>query len=117
MNNDELILELEKELLNPEVRRSPEKLKNLLSEDFIEYCSTGEIYNYNINDTFYEDNVSFELMDFKSRELADDCILATYKIIKTYHSDNIIKKSIRSSIWKFYDDKWKMLFHQGTLIY
>ena len=117
MENTELILELENELLNPEVRKSPKKLKNLLSEGFVEYCSTREIYNYNIKDTFYEDNVSFELIDFKSRELADDCILATYKIIKTYHSNNIIKKSIRSSIWKFYDNKWKMLFHQGTLIY
>lgn len=61
MGNSELILNLEKELLKPEVRKSPEKLKELLSEDFIEYCSSGVIYNYNVNDTFYEDNVSFEL--------------------------------------------------------
>jgi len=116
MGNSELILNLEKELLKPDIRKSPEKLKELLSEDFIEYCSSGVIYNYNVNDTFYEDNVSFKLKDFNSRELSKDCILATYKIDKIYHKDNIIKSSIRSSIWKLYDGKWKMVFHQGTLI-
>ena len=25
------------------------------------------------------------------------------------------KYSLRSSIWKYYDGKWKMVFHQGTL--
>lgn len=116
MENGELILILEKELLKPEIRKSTEKLRELLSEDFIEYCSSGVIYNYKIDDTFYKDNVSFELSEFNSKELSKDCILVTYKIDKIYHKDNVIKSSIRSSIWKLYDGKWKMVFHQGTLI-
>ena len=71
---DEVILNLEKELLKPEVRKSPEKLRGLLSKDFMEYCSSGTIYNYDPNDTFYEENVEFELMDFKIRELSKECI-------------------------------------------
>lgn len=116
MDSSELILKLEKELLKPEIRKSPEKLRELLSEDFIEYCSSGAVYKYNINDTFFEENVSFELKDFNSRELSKDCVLATYTIDKIYHKNNVIKRSIRSSIWKLYDGNWKMLFHQGTLI-
>lgn len=116
MNNWELILSLEKELLKPEIRKSPERLRELLAEDFIEYCSSGVIYNYKLDDTFYEDNVSFKLSEFNSKELSKDCILATYKIDKIYHKDNVIKSSLRSSIWQLYDGKWKMVFHQGTLI-
>ena len=116
MENNELILNLEKELLKPEVRKSPEKLRELLSEDFTEYLSTGEIYNYKPDDTFYEDNVTFEIENFNLQELSKDCVLTTFKLNKFYHEDNFIKSSIRSSIWKLYDDKWKMFFHQGTLI-
>lgn len=116
MENSELILNLEKELLKPEVRKSPEKLRKLLSEDFIEYRSSGVIYHYEKDDIFYEDNVTFELQDFNLQELSEDCVLTTFKIDKIYHEDNFIKSSIRSSIWKLYDGKWKMIFHQGTLI-
>ena len=112
----ELILSLENELLKPEVRKSPKKLRELLSEDFVEYCSSGSIYNYDHKDTFYEENVEFRLMDFQIRELSKDCILATYKVKKIYHNDNIVKSSLRSSIWKFKNNQWKMIFHQGTII-
>lgn len=112
---EEIIFELEKELLKPEIRKSPMILKKLLSNDFIEYCSSGKIYKYNKEDTFYEENVSFEIMDFESQILANDCILATYKIKKIYHLDNSTKRSIRSSIWKCFNGNWKMIFHQGTL--
>jgi hypothetical protein len=113
---EELILNLENELLRPETRKSPEKLRGLLSEDFIEYCSSGSIYNYNIYDTFYEENVEFKIIDFNTRELSKYCILATYKVNKIYHNDNTVKSSLRSSIWKLYESKWKMIFHQGTII-
>lgn len=116
MKYEELILNLENELLKPEIRKSTEKLRELLSEDFIEYCSSGVIYNYNIDDNFYEENVEFKIIDFNSRELSNDCILATYKINKIYHNDNTVKSSLRSSIWKLYDNKWKMIFHQGTMV-
>jgi hypothetical protein len=25
-------------------------------------------------------------------------------------------RSLRSSIWKFMDDRWQMVFHQGTVL-
>lgn len=40
------ILELEKELFKSEVRKSASKIKELLSEDFFEFTSSGKEYNY-----------------------------------------------------------------------
>jgi len=36
-----------------------------------------------------------------------------YKVIKHNRTDK--KYSLRSSIWKYCNGKWKMFFHQGTL--
>ncbi|VYU37559.1 Uncharacterised protein [Clostridium tertium] len=113
---EKTILNLEKQLLDPVVRKTPEKLREFLSEDFIEFCSSGTIYRYNPNDTFFEENVSFKIMNFTCAELTEGYALATYKVDKIYEKENTIKSSIRSSIWKLIDSKWKMIFHQGTLI-
>jgi hypothetical protein len=40
------ILQLENDLLKPEVIQSVEKTSKLLSNDFIEFCSSGQIYYY-----------------------------------------------------------------------
>ena len=37
-----------------------------------------------------------------------------YKVIKLNEKDENKRSSIRSSIWKLHDGKWKMIFHQGT---
>ncbi|QLY81826.1 hypothetical protein [Clostridium intestinale] len=55
---EKYILQLETDLLKPEIRQSIEKTSELLSDGFVEFCS---------------------------------------------------------SIWKCFDGKWKMFFHQGTL--
>lgn len=55
-------------------------------------------------------------MNFTCAELTEGYALATYKVDKIYKEDNVTKSSICSSIWKLINDKWKMIFHQGTLI-
>ena len=110
------IYELEIELLKPEVRQSSKKLSLLLSDDFIEFCSSGSIYHYVVGDVFNNNN-SYIIKDFIIKELSNDCILATYKLIKTNEINPKIKYSLRSSIWKNFDGTWKMIFHQGTLTY
>lgn len=108
------IFELENELLKSETRKSAEKLSKLLSEDFIEYCSSGTIYHYNKGDIFDEGSTSYEIEEFTTKQLSNDCILATYKVIKHNELNEDKKYSLRSSIWKLSDGKWKMIFHQGT---
>ncbi len=46
--------------------------------------------------------------------LSDDCILAMYKLIKHDEINESKKYSLRSSIWKLINGKWKMFFYQGT---
>lgn len=109
------ILLLEKQLLKPETRESENKLYELLDDELIEFSSNGKIYHYKKGDTFTSPEIDWEIIDFSIKQLSDFIVLATYKLIK--HSEiNIDQKySIRSSIWKYRDNKWKMIFHQGTI--
>lgn len=116
---EKYILELEKELVKLETRKSAEKISELLSDEYVEFCSSGYVYYYNKGDTFAEENnfseINWEIKEFKIKQLSQECILSTYKVIKHDEIDEHKKYSLRSSIWKCYDRKWKMIFHQGTL--
>ena len=117
---EKYIFELEKELLKPETRKSAEKLSELLSDDFIEFCSSGSIYHYNKGDVFDNDSnsleIQWEIKEFTIKQLCNDCILTTFKLIKHSELRENMKYSLRSSIWKLFNGTWKMIFHQGTLI-
>ena len=114
----ERILQLEKDLLKSEVRKSSQKINEILSDDFIEFCSSGSIYHYKNGDIFQEkdDEIenNWEILDFEIKELSGNYVLALYKVIKLNEKDENKRSSIRSSIWKLYDGKCKMIFHQGT---
>lgn len=116
---EKLILQLEGDLLKSEIRKSSQKLNELLSDDFVEFTSSGSEYYYKSGDVFQKQDDNHELIwdiiDFKIKQLSEDCILATYKVIKHNESNENKKYSLRSSIWKCYKKEWKMLFHQGTL--
>lgn len=113
------ILQLEKDLLKSNIRKSPEKIGEILAEDFTEYTSTGKVYHYSIGDVFQQpdDETEFywSIVDFNIFLLSENCILATYKVIKNNEPVESEKYSLRSSIWKNYEGKWKIFFHQGTI--
>jgi hypothetical protein len=113
------ILKLENDLLKPEKRQSVEKTSELLSDGFTEFTSSGCIYNYNIGQVIDEgtnlEEMDWEIKDFKINQLSNDCVLATYRLIKHSELNENKRYSLRSSIWKCFDGKWKMIFHQGTL--
>lgn len=111
--NKALIYQLELCLLQPEVRRNPVLLSEYISDDFIEYCSSGVIYQYQNGDIFDgTDSDQWIMTDFNVKELNKKHQLATYTLIK---ADG--QKSIRSSIWQKQKKGWKMIFHQGTKSY
>ena len=103
-----LIEALEQSLLDPYVRQSIGQLNKLIADDFLEFGSSGKVYNK--QDCIKPDDTprKFVLSDFKIKELSKDVTLATYKTTE----DGIA--SLRSSIWKRCGDEWKMIFHQGT---
>lgn len=115
---EQLILTLEKRLLNPKVRCSKKELEGLLDEEFIEFGSSGNVYIYDkekvIDTQINLEVVNWGILDFKIKRISKECILATYRLVK----DSIGTKeySLRSSIWKKQNHRWKMIFHQGTKI-
>ena len=113
------IFELEQELFKHEIRQSAEKISEILSDDFIEFTSSGSMYNYNKGNVFNNDTdaseIKWEIKEFAIKQLSTDCILATYKLIKHSELNESMKYSLRSSIWKLFNGTWKMIFHQGTL--
>lgn len=113
------ILQLENELLKPEIRQSAEKVSELLIDGFTEFTSSGYIYYYNVGQAIDEgtdlQSIDWEITDFEINQLSNEFVLATYRLIKNSELNENKKYSLRSSIWKCFEGKWKMTFHQGTL--
>ena len=112
----EEIYHLEELLLQPETRKSLVKLNELLADDFREFGSSGMIFSKNdiLKNLALETSTQFAILEFKIEELSPDIVLSTYKASKK--TDKEISFSLRSSIWKKLENKWQMVFHQGTKI-
>lgn len=108
----EHLRKLEEQLLQPGVRKSTKQLEKLLADDFVEFGSSGRVFNKQqiINGLSTEPKIKMSLIDFAIKQLAEDVVLATYRVLK--HED--MKFSLRSSIWKLNEGQWQMVFHQGT---
>ena len=116
----EQIFQLENDLIKSEVRKSAEKINEILSNDFVEFSSSGSEYHYKCGDVFQdaedERTLDWEILNFKVKKVAENCILATYRVIKHDELDERKRYSLRSSLWTEENGKWKMSFHQGTLL-
>lgn len=112
------LYQLEERLLHPEVRRSEEDLLNLLANDFVEFGSSGRIFNRQqiIESLTHSDTVQTQMVlkDFRAKILAPDVVLTTFYVTKHDEQREEMKNSLRSSIWKLIDCRWQMVFHQGT---
>ncbi|MEI6091628.1 MAG: DUF4440 domain-containing protein [bacterium] len=116
MDNN-LILELEKKLMDNDVRTNADKLKQILENDFIEFGSTGKVYKYAEGDVFdskANKDITYEILNYSFRQLAPDVVLMIYKVKKTDLRNNKEELTLRSSIWRKKHEDLKMVFHQGT---
>ncbi|WP_096155326.1 MULTISPECIES: nuclear transport factor 2 family protein [Bacillus] len=111
MYSKEQIKRLEESHLNIEVRSSTEELDKILSDDFFEIGSSGKkIYKKDcLTNGLSLDEMS--LHDFEFCPLAPGVVLTTYLV----HNKTKNRNTLRSSIWKLIDGKWKLYFHQGTV--
>ena len=101
--------DLEERLLLPHVRASPDEVTALLADEFIEFGSSGRIYDkQQVIRLLREEQgeAPCTLVDFTARKLAADIVLVTYRVVEN--------QTIRSSIWRLEDGRWRMVFHQGT---
>jgi len=107
--------QLEEDLLKPEVRRSADQVGRLIADDFIEFGSSGAVYDKRqiiaaLQKEASEPPTRVTLTDFTVRSLAPDVALVTYRSTREGTSTS----RLRSSIWKLFDGRWQMIFHQGT---
>lgn len=59
---EKLILQLEGDLLKSEIRKSSQKINELLADDFVEFTSSGAKYYYKSGDVFQKQNDNHELI-------------------------------------------------------
>jgi hypothetical protein len=105
------LFELETSLHKKQVRNSTESTSALLADAFIEFGSSGRVWNKaSIIESMRREAVDQQVTveDFAARGLAPDVVLVTYISRKGAGS------TLRSSIWKRCEGRWQMIFHQGT---
>lgn len=116
---EKVIKELEERLLHEDARSNSETLNKLLADEFEEIGVSGrvtsrkEVIDWLVNK---EQNIQWSLDNFQIRLLAPTIVLAKYEAHKKDKKENSTSGSMRSSIWRLYDEQWKIEFHQGTRI-
>ncbi len=112
---ESLFRELEEHLLQPDFRKSAKDIMDLLADEFIEFGSSGRVFNKqqiieSLQNQPIQPLAQRLITEFKTLVLATGVVLVTYRIVEQpVHS-------LRSSIWKLNNDRWKIIFHQGTLV-
>jgi hypothetical protein len=103
----------EMEMLDPEARRDPARMRELLHDEFVEFGSTGRVYNKRavLDMLKGEKRSEVVIREFAVRQLASDTALVTYRSVGESGQE-----ARRSSVWLRTDGTWKMAFHQGTRI-
>ena len=88
------------------VRASADALDRLVSDQFVEFGSSGNEYTKRdvIDQMLAHPHVTISLVDFRVVAVSPDVALATYRTAG----------SLRSSIWRREGVYWRIVFHQGT---
>jgi glyoxylase I family protein len=98
----------EEQLGSSTVRASADALDRLVSDQFVEFGSSGKEYTKRdvIDQMLARPHVTISLLDFRVFAVSPDVALATYRTAG----------SLRSSIWRREGGHWRIVFHQGTPI-
>jgi hypothetical protein len=96
--------------------KTKDDILRMTCDEFWEVGASGKCYSRKYvvdvllerySDPNYED--IWETKDFNYIEIAQDNYLLTYTLLQ---GERITK---RSTIWRYTDDGWKILYHQGTV--
>ena len=112
MIRHEELYNLETSLLEHSTRTSQDYLNRILSDNFLEFGSSGHIWTKDdvLQSLPHEKPQLFKISNFHAHDLAENLVLLTYSL--NYNNRN----TLRSSIWKNHEGTWKIQFHQGTKI-
>jgi hypothetical protein len=108
--------QLEELLLRSDVRGSTERVAALLCDDFVEFGSSGRVFDKKqiIEALRNEAPAERSLSDFESTILSDNIVLVTYRATRATSPGEQPVHTLRSSIWRLNNGQWQMVFHQGT---
>lgn len=113
MNAFQEIESFERELVNPKTRSNAERIAELLTDEFLEFGSSGKmIRKCDVLDAAEKPGImTYQLDDFNFKMLGESYVLVTYRSVT---SSQLI--ALRSSIWVKEYGSWKMLHHQSTVV-
>lgn len=96
-------------LLDPDVRRDPERVRAFLHPEFVEFGASGRVWDREsiavVTSGVHE---RITASDLSPRRLGPDAVLLTYR------SHTPDRAALRSSTWVRVDGDWLLLCHQGT---
>jgi hypothetical protein len=107
-----ILLQKEKDLLNPEFCGNIQNLEDCIAEDFMEYGQSGNIYNRDDTIKLLQNKKDSHvtILDFKITCIGKQAAMAHY----TAKDNKTTNASLRTSLWILEDKQWKISFHQGT---
>ena len=111
------IKRLERRLQLSSVRTSSAQLDQLLADEFLEFGSSGAIYDKRRIIAALLADPENKGPRYATMQSAKLSFLAEGVALLTFHSTKSGPKPARTnrcSIWKRIDGRWQMVFHQGT---
>ena len=111
-----LLEELELSLLGSPGRADKSVLDRLIADDFIEVGAGGAAFGkYEVLAALpAEVGVSFHAADLHVKLLSPTVGLVTYSATRRSSGDS--ESSRRCSIWRYNQDHWQLIYHQGTTV-
>jgi len=113
---------LEQKLHLAEIRQSPEIVAELLAKGFVEFGSSGTVYDDRdeLIALLAAEKTEKPIppvisRDYAFRPISPDAVLVTYRSMRQAGENGPERHTLRSSIWQRIDGRWQMIFHQGTL--
>jgi hypothetical protein len=109
--------DLEVALHQSDVRRDPARVDELLHELFTEFGRSGRIYSRADILEFLRVEVPAGPVwsqDFTVAEISEGTALLTYKSASIDADGELVRHTLRSSLWQRTARGWQMRFHQGT---
>ncbi len=106
---------LEEEMFKASVRKDAGAMSSMLAEEFREFGASGRTFTRAeiLAELAGESEREISLRDFKIAGLADGVVLATYRAVRRAVGMETVE-TLRSSLWVMRDERWQMVFHQGT---
>lgn len=112
------LMQCERALLDPEVRRDRARVAALLADDFEEFGASGRVWSKQTALDLLASEVYAPLTADQMRcaQIAEDVALVTYRAVRIDEIAETRVETLRSSLWVRDSGNWRMRFHQGTRV-